>query len=66
MNICDKFVKQTFGYAFPGKIDEVRISNVARSAEWLATTYDMIKGNEDFARYGSARTQGKGFSLFVR
>ena len=43
-----------WGAAFPGKIDEVRISNVARSAGWLRTTYDMIQGNAGFATYSSA------------
>ena len=27
---------------FPGKIDEVRISNVARSADWLQATHDTV------------------------
>lgn len=55
-----------FGHAFPGKIDEVRISNVARSAGWLATTYDMIQGNPAFATYSSAREQTKGFIVLIR
>ena len=55
-----------YGHAFPGKIDEVRISNVARSAGWLATTYDMIKGNPSFAAYSSAREQTKGYYLIIR
>lgn len=55
-----------FGHAFPGKIDEVRISNVARSAEWLRTTYDMIKGNASFARYGQAAPQTKPTMVIFR
>ena len=35
---------------FPGKIDEVRISKVARSADWLQATHDTI-ANADFATY---------------
>lgn len=55
-----------YGYAFPGKIDEVRISNVARSAGWLATTYDMIKGNADFSSYGSARANKTGTIIYYK
>ena len=35
---------------FPGKIDEVRISNVARSADWMQATYDTVQ-KEGFAAY---------------
>ncbi len=55
-----------FGHAFPGKIDEVRISNVARSAEWLRTTYDMIKGNAAFATYSSAKENSPGTIVIFR
>ena len=43
--------------AFPGKIDEVRISNVARSQDWVNATYDTIMDpadNTGFARYSAA------------
>ena len=33
---------------FPGKIDEVRISSVARSDDWVVASHDTI-ANEDFA-----------------
>ena len=36
--------------AFPGTLDEVRISRVARSATWLKATYDTVT-DEDFAAY---------------
>lgn len=52
--------------AFPGKIDEVRISSVARSAGWLRTTYDMIKGNAAFATYSAVREQVKGLTIIIR
>ena len=39
---------------FPGKIDEVRISKVARSDAWVKATYDTIADNETFTRYGNA------------
>ncbi len=55
-----------FTHPYPGLIDEVRISNVARSAEWLRTTYDMIKGNENFATYSSAHENMSGTILFFR
>ena len=35
---------------FPGKIDEVRISKVARSADWLQATHDTV-ANANFATY---------------
>ena len=35
---------------FPGKIDEVRISKVVRSAAWIKATHDTIS-SEDFASY---------------
>ena len=35
---------------FPGKIDEVRISNVARSADWIQATHDTV-ANASFATY---------------
>ena len=52
--------------AYPGIIDEVRISNVARSADWAKATYDTIKNNSTFTTYGSAREQVKGLMIIVR
>jgi hypothetical protein len=40
--------------AFPGMVDELRISNVARSQDWMQTTYDSIHV-EDFAKCGAVR-----------
>ncbi len=37
-------------YAFPGIMDEVRISSVARSADWVKATYDTVM-DDDFAHY---------------
>ena len=51
---------------YPGRIDEVRISNVARSAGWLATTYDMIKGNAAFATYSNAKENSPGTIVIFR
>ena len=36
--------------AFPGKVDEFRISNVARSRDWTKATHDTI-ASDDFAAY---------------
>ncbi len=41
------------GRAFPGKLDEVRISDVARSDDWVRATYDTVMAN-DFAQYEEA------------
>ena len=49
-----------------GKIDEVRISSVARSTEWLKATYDTVKNNATFTTYGEARANIKGLMLFIR
>ena len=38
---------------FPGKIDEVRVSNAARSDAWVKATYDTIADNATFTRYGA-------------
>lgn len=40
-------------YNFPGNIDEVRISNVARSSAWLQAEYLTVASNSNFATYGS-------------
>ena len=41
---------KTAGNAFNGKIDEVRISNVVRSGDWIKATHDTI-ANDNFAAY---------------
>ena len=41
------------GYPFPGQIDEVRISRVARSKAWLKATHDTVT-KTDFATYSKA------------
>ena len=51
--------------AYPGNIDEVRISNIVRSEDWLKATYDTVM-NADFATYGEARKQVKGLMIIVR
>ena len=52
---------------FPGKLDEVRISKVARSSEWIKATYDTIKDNATFTAYGDVQENKKsGLQIFVR
>ena len=53
-------------YAFPGSIDEVRISNVARSDAWLAATRATIADNATFTTYGPARDNVRATVLFFR
>jgi hypothetical protein len=41
----------TLGSYFPGSIDEVRFSNVARSSNWIWTTFMNIASNQAFNQY---------------
>ena len=51
---------------FPGSIDEVRISNVARSADWVKASHDTVMGSP-FATYGSARENvDKGMIIILK
>ena len=50
---------------FNGALDELRISNVARSKEWVKATYDTIKKNDTFTTYSSVRENVKGFLLLI-
>ena len=55
------------GQSWPGKIDEVRISSVARSEAWLKATYDTVKNNGTFIAYGAARENSdRGMVIVVR
>lgn len=46
---------------FDGKIDEVRVSNVARSADWITTEYNNQNNPSTFISHGSAiSTSGGG------
>ena len=51
---------------FPGKIDEVRISKVARSDAWVKATYDTIADNATFTRYGTAGDNSQGSVIFFQ
>ena len=51
---------------FPGSIDEVRVSNVARSADWVKASHDTVT-ESSFATYGPARKNVKtGMFLIFR
>ena len=47
-------------------LDEIRISSVARSDDWIQATYDTIKENDKFTTYGVASENVKGFWLIIR
>lgn len=51
------------GKFYPGVVDELRISKVARSVDWIKTTYDTVN-NASFAAYGAVRSNG--FCIIVR
>ena len=51
--------------SFPGKIDEVRISSVVRSAAWVKASHDTVM-ESTFATYGPARENKKGMVIFFR
>jgi hypothetical protein len=51
---------------FPGSIDEVRISNVARSADWVKASHDTVT-ESSFATYNPARENvDKGVTIIFR
>ncbi len=47
------------GFAFNGTIDEVRISNTARSADWVNQTFQMVSNQGSFVSFG-AKENGSG------
>ena len=53
--------------AFPGKIDEVRISKCARSADWIKATHDTVT-MANFATYAvdGSQPEPKAFSITFR
>ena len=50
------------GRYFDGIIDEVRISNVARSAAWIKATYNSL--NDSLLTYGAEETNANFFPFF--
>ncbi len=56
---------QSADTSWPGKIDEVRISKVARSDAWLQATHDTISGN-GFTSCGAALANVRSTVLLLR
>ncbi len=54
-----------YGNAWKGKLDEVRVANVARSADWLAATHKTIADNAGFAAYGAMETTDSTTPVFA-
>lgn len=55
-----------FNGAADGSIDEVRVSNVAHSADWVKASHDTVMGSP-FATYGSARENvDKGMIIILK
>jgi len=46
------------GYNFNGVIDEVRISNIARSGDWIAAEYNSQNGSSASYTMGAGTTSG--------
>jgi hypothetical protein len=49
----DFHISSSAGYDWQGKIDEVRISNIARNSSWIKTSYNTIKNSSIFVIFGS-------------
>lgn len=64
---CSGNQSNNASYVWPGKIDEVRISSVARSEAWLKASYDTVKNNATFMTYSKAReTASRGTTILLR
>jgi len=54
-------------YNTDGKLDEIRVSNVARSADWVWASFMSQGSNTVFNSYGTVATeQGNGLFFFLR
>ncbi len=51
---------------FNGSVDELRISNVARSSDWVKATYDTIADNAAFTTYSAAMENVRATILILR
>ena len=54
----------TSASAFPGSVDEVRISAVARSADWMKATHDTVM-KPDFASYSAVDVVNDGYAAWA-
>ena len=50
------------GNEFTGYIDEVRLSNINRSADWIKTEYNNQNSPSTFETFGSQQTQASAFT----
>lgn len=50
---------------FNGWLDELRISNVARSADWVNATYRTIADNAAFTTYGAVKDNNPNLATVV-
>ncbi len=48
--------KDTYREQFTGLIDEIRISNIARSPSWMITSYNTVNFKDSFCEFGSEQT----------
>ena len=54
-NLTDVNIAREFsGRYLNARVDEVRISNIARATNWLQATYQNLAGNDSFVGYGVA------------
>jgi hypothetical protein len=50
---------------FKGAMDEVRVSGVARSADWLWASWNTVFSNDTFATYGATQEVGARYAFTV-
>ena len=63
--IVGNFTTHLNANAFPGSLDEIRISSVARSDAWIAATYATI-ADETFASYEAIASGGNDWTKYAR
>jgi len=59
------FGTRNSGDDFDGTLDEIRISNAARSANWLLTTYNNISSSSTFYTIGTEETDSGGAPVYI-
>ena len=52
-------------YFWHGKIDETRISDVVRSADWIKASYRNQHDASDYLAFGSPKTTQKGTVISI-
>lgn len=55
----------TYGNPMNGLIDEVRISNISRSNNWIRTEYNNVNAMQSFLSFGSEEGEPKGLETFL-